>query len=236
MKLAVAISTYQRSDGTTPQYLQRALKSVYNQTHQDYKVFLIGDHYEDQSEFDSFGEMFLDDQLYKKNLDFAVERSKYEMGSKMLWCCGGANAHNTLIDEILTQGYDYVCRLDHDDYWAPDHLENINKVLESRKKVSCVYTCSTHFDSSYLPKVTTLDGQIYNSFPIPFNVIHSSTCINYRLVPLRYRDVFAETGNIVEADVDMWRRLKDFSIQNGLQSFLVTKITCYHPVEMSKSI
>lgn len=231
MKFAIAISTYQRSDGTTPKKLNVALESIRKQSHNDYKIFLIGDDYENQEEFDQFGSMFSPDKIYKKNLSESKERSKYKIGSKELWCCGGANAHNTLIDEILSQGYDYVCRLDHDDYWEENHLELINSVVESENNIACVYTCSSHFNSSYLPKVPVLDGTIYKSFPIPFNTIHSSTCVNYRLIPLRYRDVFEETGVVVESDVDMWKRLKEYSDQNNLKSFLIAKITCHHPVE-----
>ena len=47
MKFAVTIATYQRKDGKTPQLLKRALDSVFNQTHQDFRVFIVGDNYED---------------------------------------------------------------------------------------------------------------------------------------------------------------------------------------------
>ena len=47
MKLAIRILTYQRKDGKTPFFLRRALESIKNQTYKDYKIFLIGDKYDD---------------------------------------------------------------------------------------------------------------------------------------------------------------------------------------------
>jgi hypothetical protein len=61
--------------------------------------------------------------------------------------------------------------------------------------------------------------------------VHSSTCINYKLIPLRYRDVYAETGQVLEADIDMWIRLKEVCEKSGLNSYVVAKITCFHPDE-----
>jgi hypothetical protein len=54
IQFAVVISTYQRPDGNTPHLLKRTLESVLNQTYQNFKIFLIGDKYEDQEEFFSF--------------------------------------------------------------------------------------------------------------------------------------------------------------------------------------
>ena len=51
MKLGIVIATYQRKDGTTPFFLQKALDSIFSQTYQNFKIFLIGDKYEDNEEF-----------------------------------------------------------------------------------------------------------------------------------------------------------------------------------------
>jgi glycosyltransferase involved in cell wall biosynthesis len=50
-ELAIVIPTYRRVDNTTPYYLTKALTSIKDQTYQNYKVFLIGDHYDDNDEF-----------------------------------------------------------------------------------------------------------------------------------------------------------------------------------------
>jgi len=231
MKLAIVIATYQRSDNSTPKYLNRALNSVLAQTHSDYKVFLIGDHYENEEEFNRFGESFDPEKIYKENLPVALERSKYAMGSRQLWCAGGTNAYNTSIDKALSEGYDYICHLDHDDYWDNNHLEKINEVLCTQKDVACVYTCSTYLNKQYLPVVDVSTSKVYTSYPTPLSVIHSSTCVNFKLVPLRYRDVYAETGQALEGDIDLWKRLKEHCKNHKLNSFLVSSITCHHEDE-----
>ena len=53
MKLAIIISTYYRKDGRSSSFLTRALNSIANQTYQDYKIFLTGDRYENNEEFET---------------------------------------------------------------------------------------------------------------------------------------------------------------------------------------
>lgn len=231
MKLGIIIATYKKKDGSTPEYIERAIKSINNQRHKDYKVFLIGDDYEDEEEFNSFGKILPSEKIFKKNLPIAIERSKYRIGSNELWCSGGVNAFNVAIDESLSQGYSFICHLDHDDYWSEDHLFLINNVIESKQNVGCVYTCSSYKLVPHIPKVENLDESIIDSYPQPTRVVHSSTCINFKLINLRYRDVFAETGKVLQADIDLWIRLKQQLELNKLNSYLVKKITCFHPEE-----
>ena len=47
IKFGVVISTYQRPDGKTPQYIKRAIESVLSQKHTNWKIYLIGDKYND---------------------------------------------------------------------------------------------------------------------------------------------------------------------------------------------
>lgn len=230
MKIAIGIPTYKRADGTTPMYLTRALESVLSQTHQDFKIFLIGDDYEDQEEFERLASIVPADKIHAENLDVAVERSKYPVGSKELWCSGGVNAYNRAIDLCLESGYDYMCHLDHDDYWSNNHLELIANVIAEKQNPACVYTCSSHINSQILPNVQ-LKNTVIESIPAPFNTVHSSICVNHRMIPLRYRDVLAETGTIMEADVDMLQRMRRFILQKVLNSYLITTQTCFHLLE-----
>ena len=230
MKFAITIPTYKRLDGTTPQYLTRALNSIINQSYQDYKVFLIGDAYDDNDEFIQLAtSMIPNDKLYYENLPVAIERNKYNISSRELWCSGGVNCRNHAIDLVLQDNLEYVCPLDHDDYWHPTHLEQIMRVIQFDPDTSFVYTCSTYFDT-HLPTVE-LSNNITHSIPQPGGVIHSSTCINYKKIPLMYRDVFAETGIIEPSDADLWRRLGSYIIQHNLSSYLVSSLTCFHPKE-----
>lgn len=230
MKLGIIITTYQKSDGTTPIILKRAIDSIKNQTHQDYTLVIVGDKYEDNGEFESIcHNVGLGDKLIFKNLPYAKEREKYPMGSKELWASGGVNARNEGINTCLKLGLEYICHLDHDDYWHPQHLEIINYAIEITKDPIIINTCSTYFNS-YLPNIE-LTNEITPSEIKPGVIIHSSACINHKKLPLRYRDVFEETGKEFAADADFWIRAGEYIKQNNLKSYKISSLTCYHPTE-----
>jgi len=230
MKLGIIIATYQRSVGNTPYLLSRALESIKNQTYQDYTLIIIGDKYDDNDEFESIcRDANLGDKLIFKNLPFAKEREKYALGSAELWNSGGTYAYNYGIDVALKHGLTYVCHLDHDDYWHPQHLEIINHTIEITQDAAFIYTCGTYYNS-YLPKVI-LNNEIIERPPIPIQTIHSSVCINHSKIPLLYRDVYEETGQIAPSDADMWVRISEYIKINNLKSYLIPTLTCYHPTE-----
>lgn len=230
VKLAIVIPTYQRVDGTTPKYLTRALESVRSQTYSDYRVYLIGDRYDNNGEFEYLASSIIrPDQIYWTNLPYALEREKYQIGTRELWCSGGVNATNTGINRALDHGHEWICHLDHDDWWESDHLETIVRAINSVNNVGFVYTCARHI-VNYLPMVTLDDSLIY-SYPVPCNVIHSSVCINHSRIPLLYRDVFAETNTVLESDIDMWTRVTAYMQQNSISSVLCARLTVHHVLE-----
>ena len=230
MKIGIVIPTYQKNNGNTPSLLTRALTSIKKQTYTDYKVFLIGDNYNNNDEFIYLATSIIDnDKIYYKNLSIAVERDKYHIGSQQLWCAGGVNATNWGTNRAISEKIYYICHLDHDDYWHPTHLEQITRAIIYDTNTSFIYTCGTYFDT-HLPTVE-LSNNIAHSIPQPGGVIHSSTCINYKKIPLMYRDVFAETGIPEPADADLWRRMGSYIIQNNLSSYLISSLTCFHPTE-----
>jgi glycosyltransferase involved in cell wall biosynthesis len=229
MKIGIVIPTYKKRNGETPFLLSRALFSIKNQTYDNYKVFLIGDRYDDNFEFMQLANLIEEKKIYAENLLVAAEREKYEIGSEQLWSAGGVNATNYGINKSLENGINYICHLDHDDYWENNHLEVINKLLE-HTNTSFVYTCANYTNTQLIPNVHT-DGGVENSIPVPANLVHSTTCVDYTSIPLRYRDVFAETGTSYPADADMWQRIGNYINQNRLNSFLIKQLTCHHPTE-----
>lgn len=223
MKLAIVLATYQRTDGTTPQYLTRALECIKAQTHQDWHVFLIGDKYENDDEFTQLASLIPSDKITSVNLPNAVERERYPEGGIRLWRCGGVNAVNYGMDLAKQAGYSYHCRLDHDDYWASNHLELINKVIENNPSPAFIYTKST-----YMGGILPRDNHPY---PRPCQTIHSSVCINTDLIPFKYRDTEYEIGIPKEADADMWERIGPYLATHNLGSYIIDQLTCYHDLE-----
>jgi len=230
MKLGIVIATYQKSDGSTPFLLKRAIESIKNQSYQDFTLIIIGDKYEDNDEFESIcNDKDLEGKIIYENLSYAKEREKYSIGSKELWSSGGVNARNIGVDVGLNLGLEYLCHLDHDDYWHPQHLEVINHAIETTQDASFICTCSTYFNS-HRPQVK-LTNEIIPLEIKPGQQIHSSVCTNHKLIPLKYRDVYEETGKEYASDADMWERVGEYVKQNNLKTYLITSLTCFHPTE-----
>lgn len=226
MNLGIVISTYMRKDNKTLELLKRALNSVFSQTHKDFKIFLIGDRYENQEEINNLVSIYPADKLYFENLPFAAERDNYT-DKYVLWSYGGVNAVNYGLDVAMTNGYEYICHLDHDDYWSNTHLEEISKCLQHTNS-DWVCTKSKYISDLIYPTYNC--SNIYCDFiPIPGGLIHSSTCMNFKKIPLKYRDLYKETGTIgIPADADLWSRVASFVQKNNFKTTLINKITCFH--------
>jgi glycosyltransferase involved in cell wall biosynthesis len=226
MTLGIVIATYQRIDGTTPKYLETALKSIKSQTHNDYKVYLIGDKYENNVEFENLAKSIITPEKIKwENLPFAKERDKYSLKDKKLWCSGGVSAINYGIEIALSEDVHYLCHLDHDDWWEINHLQEINKMIE-KEHYFFICTKSNHINNQILPTQIT-----YPYYPKSSDIVHSSTCINFKETFIRYRDVFEETGKIYPADADLWNRISDFMKKTNKRGIVIDKITCNHITE-----
>lgn len=229
VNFAVKISTYQRKDGKTPFYINRALTSVFSQEYQNFKVYVIGDRYEDEKEFKTLFEKFPKEKIYFENLPYAHERDKYT-DKLLIWKYGGCYAQNYLIEKCIDDGFEYICHLDHDDEWYPNHLSLLNKAIS---KFNSLWLCtkSEYVSKKVLPQIhSNLEFVTYN--PVPERLIHSSTCINFNKIPLRYRNVFEETGiSGLPADADLWSRISSYLNKSNLSGTLVNQITCKHNEE-----
>lgn len=226
MKLSIVIPTYYRKDNSTSKYLTRAINSVFNQTHQNFKIYLIGDRYENEEEIQPIISKYDQNKIVFINLDVAKERDFYT-NKWAIWSYGGVNATNYGVDLSLSEGNNYICHLDHDDYWSNDHLENINKCIEETNS-DWICTKSAYVGGSVLPNINSND-KIIPFLPLPERLIHSSVCMNFKTIPLKYRDLFGETGRVgLPADAELWQRARHYIMTNNLKSTLINKISCYH--------
>jgi len=226
MKFGVIIATYKRPDGRTPFFLNRALKSVSRQLHSDYLVLLIGDAYEDEEELIRLSSAVPSEKMYLENLPIAVERERYPEGGSALWASGGLNAMNRAVEIGLEKGITHFCHLDHDDHWAPDHLINFKKELEHKDWNFLVSYSTSPVFRTFLPSDPPEE-----ILPIPFGMIHSSTCVNFAFFQERYRDVNLEIGEIRPADADLWMRLSETMTRLDIKGKMIKKLTCFHEDE-----
>jgi glycosyltransferase involved in cell wall biosynthesis len=230
MNFGICISTYQRKDGKTPELLRRALDSVFNQTYKNFKIFLIGDKYENNDEFEKILSEYPSEKIYYENLEIANERDFYN--NKMaIWSYGGVNALNRCIDVAFSNNFVFLCHLDHDDWWYPNHLENIKNCIEETN-ADWICTKSTYASAGqFLPNLMSKDKYIKFE-PGWAKLIHSSVCINYKNIPLKYRDLFKITGKVgLPADADLWERIKVFAKENNKKCILINELTCRHDEE-----
>jgi glycosyltransferase involved in cell wall biosynthesis len=228
IRFGIVISTYKRGDGKSPFYVNRVIESLQKQTYDNYKLFLIGDKYTDDEEFDSFGSNLDSDKIYKENLEKAVEREKYN-NKMLLWKYGGLTAFNYGIDLALNEGFEYIIKLDHDDWFEPTHLENFKDCIQ---ETNADFMCSksTHI-KGVLPTLNS-DKTYVDFLPASSGLCKSSHCMNYTTIPLRSRNLFDETGEAsLPADADLWNRVRTHIKENNLKSVMINKVTCHHDEE-----
>lgn len=245
MKFAVTIATYCRKDGMTPTLLKRALDSVFNQTHQDFRVFVVGDDYQPKEEFEQIISEYPKEKVYAINLPESHDRMKYKgensqpiqledglfYNNRIMWCNSGRTPMNIGIELALHHGYDWVAHLDHDDFWESNHLEMINNVVE-RYGYECVWTTTkATYGPDDIMEVDTNGWDVIGYLPRAYNVIHSAVAMNMRRIPLRYRDVWEEEGRIMPTDADFWDRLNQFIPANGYTGTYIDALTCRHDSE-----
>lgn len=226
-KIGIVIPTYQRPDGKTPYYLKRALDSIRAQIFTEYQVYIIGDDYS------NIDELIGITSLYKKvlcfNLEKSVERQKYPYGDHRLWCTGGLTASLIGIRFALNQGLEYICHLDHDDWWEQNHLECINRAITENNPLF-VCTLSTYKIPAILPRFE-VSNEIKEFYPVGCGLINSSACVKYSDTKLRARDCYEETGKAFPADADLWCRMAEEMKATGKKGYVITSLTCHHDEE-----
>ena len=214
MKIGIVIPTYRRKDGKSPALLRRCVESVTAQTYQNYKLFIIGDHYENDAEILPI----IPKNAIYENMPYAKERDIYS--GHQLWCSGGGHSYRYALRKLIAAGYDYLISLDHDEWWRPDHLQ----LLYENMPFAWACTKSTQIGNKFLPNIET-DKKVIPFLPKPSGVIHSSVCWNHSLLPLMSRNVFEETGVVVPGDVDLWKRMAVYIKERGLRSIFINELT-----------
>jgi glycosyltransferase involved in cell wall biosynthesis len=226
IKFGIILSTYKRADGSTPHMLKEAMESVKNQTYKNFKIYLMGDDYENDEEIKPIIEMFDSRQISYENLTLPGERLRFK--STDLWMSGSNEACNMAINKAISESCNYIVRLDHDDVWTNRHLEIFAKGITKWKDVK--FLASTTLvkrqkdgGGSYMrPRPGVIKSIRYNNIGNIIDVSHSSMCWHANeFKDMKYRNVREQkltepiqpvpTG----ADVDMLRRIKSYCVENN---------------------
>ena len=189
MKFSVIIPVYNKSES-----IGEALDSILNQTFKDFEIIVVNDGSTD---------------------DFDSAISNYQTVKVINQQNGGVSvARNTGINQATG---DYVCFLDADDLWLPNHLQTLNQLIEE-------YPQGKFFITSH--QVTYPNGkekfsrELLEDYPDHFvcenffkllnargdGLINTNcTCIQRNI--LIDNNIFFEPGERIGEDTDMWFRL-----------------------------
>lgn len=191
-KFGVCISTYRRENGTSPSNVRRALASVAAQSYDNWRVYLVGDRYDDDVEFEGFAELLPRGKCVSKNLPVAAERDFLQRGER-LWRIAGSNAFNEAMSMATEDGCDFVLHLDDDDWWAPARLERLAACARAFPEAIFMYNYSTYPGLKKLPREEVADVFYGNLAPRRGNMVHSTFCLHRRIAEgFRYATYDAE--------------------------------------------
>jgi predicted O-methyltransferase YrrM len=174
---AIVIPTYQRKNGSTPKNIKNVIDFLSKQTYQNYKVFLIGDDYEDNDEFQELVSLF-PKGTYSYNNKKSYRKDYFTLPLNR-WGIGGVMALHHGVEKAKELGYKYYLHLDDDDSWTLDKLEKHKKAIDQFPYSDFIFHASK-YGKGILPRehsnIKTLE---YNNLkPRGANIVHSSNCLS----------------------------------------------------------
>jgi glycosyltransferase involved in cell wall biosynthesis len=174
-KFAICMATYTRPHGKSPHYLQRSLTSILNQTASNWHVFLVGDKYESQDEFNAAASLLPSHKITAVNLPVAPEREHIHNVHER-WKVAGANAFNHAHSLALNAGFDYILHLDDDDFFHIKKIQLLNYACSLCDSLpSFLFHYSDYIAGLVLPRFSTSNTLTKNNLiPQAEDCIHSS--------------------------------------------------------------
>lgn len=193
VKFGIMMITYQRSDGNTPKYIKEAIDSVKSQNYKNWKIYLVGDDYDNNEEFEDIASHAPKDKIWHQNMDLPGERLRFEGND--LWHCGSNAGANLALEQMKKDGMQWTTRLDHDDVWTPDHLSNFSKVIKNWPEVKFMGSVSKvarfmgNGKGQYFRPDKGQNDDFTTNTPKIRDCWHSALCWNIKDINLRYRNV-----------------------------------------------
>jgi glycosyltransferase involved in cell wall biosynthesis len=196
VKFGILTVTYKRKDGKTPEMLKETIQSALNQSHDNWKIYLIGDDYEDDEELQDIIKMVPSDKIVFHNEELPGERLRFK--GQDLWYSGSNAAANVGLDMMKKDGIEWVTRLDHDDIWLKDHLKNFARAIGAHPELMFMSSAILlrkfiHGNSNYIrPKVLEKKSRPFttNNITTLKDCWHSAICWNLKeFNNYKYRNV-----------------------------------------------
>ena len=235
---------------TTPGVLREALNSVKAQKYKNWKIYLTADKYDNDGEIkEVMKDIIPDSQIQYKNRKTPGERDNKKWSTKQIRFTAGCGAVNDSLDMAKKDGCDYIVRIDHDDKWAPNHLELLAKAYSqypdlgfvftrSKKKVTARNTSKKIFMQPQKEYDMDLDNKGYG----PNDTSHSATSWRPSITgDLRYRNPDQQkntapklkgaptgSGGVLPSDWDMFKRVMNNVRGKSKNYMYIPKVTSFY--------
>ena len=201
IKFAVIGATYHRKNGKTSQFLKHLFNCLNSQTYQNFKVFLIGDDYVPEGEFETLCSTFPAEKIYYKNHKGISYRNGVFRKPQNKWTSGGTHAKYIGIKQAIAEGFKYYLHFDDDDTWFANHIEEHYLSIKKYPQVDFQFTISRYLGGQLPRKADTArvkQNGYNNMIPRPCNIVHSTWCINLDTVGPRLLQFFEQRMNAIE--------------------------------------
>jgi hypothetical protein len=170
-KICVIMPTYFRKNGSTKYLLSRALRNLEAQTYKNFKLFLIGDHYDNNNEFEEICKSYKKDIFYKNNEE---HYRCYNFSNKSIyWTIGGALALKMGIEKAIEEKFNYYLHLDDDDEWRDIHIQVVVEYIKKFPLASFILT-KAKYTNSFLPETNQTKIFYNNYIPKGEDSVHAS--------------------------------------------------------------
>jgi glycosyltransferase involved in cell wall biosynthesis len=211
-KICVIMCSYFRKNGKTKEYLSRALRCLESQTYGNFKLFLIGDHYDNNDEFEELCKSYKNDIFYKNNEE---HYRCYKFPNRYTyWTIGGALALKTGIEKAIEENFDYYLHLDDDDEWIDIHIEVVLNHIKHFPHADFLLTRSKYVDT-FLPR-TNEQNTFYNNYiPHGGDSVHASHVYKLPLLGNVVLDVINKNHILANKINNKERGFEDITIPPG---------------------
>ena len=224
-KICVIMATYFRKNGTTKTLLSRALRFLEAQTYKNFKLFLIGDHYDNNDEFEELCKSYKNDIYYKNN---EQHYRCYKFPNRnTYWTIGGVLALKTGIEKATEEKYDYYFHLDEDDEWRDNHIQVVVDHIKHFPFADFILT-KAKYQHTFLPRTDETNTFYNNYIPRGEDSVHASHIYrlpilgNVILSVINRNHVLANKINSKE-DTSIGIRATDATILDEIHSMVVNK-------------
>lgn len=262
IKFGIAMSTWERPGD--PEFripCVTSLTSIARQTFPHWTLFVSGDNLSSQS----IGSMFAAFELAAiprhkivfRNLDHRLsERNIYSDKNKLLFSSGMNSAKNAIELAYSAVDITHIAKLDEDDSWSSDHLQNLAQAYAAVPLATFAFTAGRYHTGTVLPDVWpdastltmtqsrwTLPMNVSIMPPPPCHVIHAAVSwsidlkLTYNTLETQEHPDYVrkldrccerECKGVLWADADLLSRVHGLVQENKIISVYAPRLDVFH--------